>query len=358
MLTVSRTGKIILLPLLGLVILLVSCSAGTKKYIQPGRGAGIKSLQLGVGNAYDQLVNGKRVIAYKEAEKDGLKFKYVAVWLTPGWTGWVNRNMLLDISRDGYTPVLIYYTFGDDNSREYLERNNREKLKAWYKDIKENLVPLVKTGSEVLVVLEPEFNVINGKHETPVTEWDEWNEITGKAIDYLHEASPYCKVGLCPGDWGNYDLEKCMGRVAPKNDFIAFQEMRGASDPSADTSTREYRDVIGSALKFSEYLQKAFHRPLLLAYMALSSYKNGDPLGWEKETVEITKNVFDRQSELADLGVFGIMCFNYFDDPNHGTYFFGEAEKYFGLKSASGKPKKVLKIWQSNGRPKQTVKGE
>ncbi len=356
MLTVSRVRNM-LLPVLTLAILLSGCSAGSKYMPPRGKESG-KILQIGIGNAYDQEVNGKRVIAYKEAEKDGLRFKYVAVWLTPGWTGWVNRKMLLDISRDGYTPVLIYYTFGDDNSRQYLERNNREKLKAWYKDIKENLVPLVKTGSEVLVVLEPEFNVINGKHETPVTEWDEWNDIIGKAIDYLHGASPYCKVGLCPGDWGNYDLEKCMGRVASKNDFIAFQEMRGASDPSTDTSTKEYRDVIGSALKFSEYLRKAFHRPVLLAYMAFSSYKNGNPLGWENETVEITKNMFDRQSELADQGVFGILCFNYFDDPNHGTYFFGEAEKYFGLKSASGKPKKVLKIWQNNGVPRQTIKGE
>ncbi len=343
--------------MLGLAILLNGCSAATK-YAQPESKESAKFLQIGIGNAYDQEVNGKRVIAYKEAEKDGLKLKYVAVWLTPGWTGWVTRKMLLDITRDGYTPVLIYYTFGDDNSRQYLERNNRQKLKAWYKDIQDNLVPLVKIGSEVLVVLEPEFNVISPKGETPVTEWDEWNDIVGKAIDYLHEASPYCKVGLCPGDWGIYNLYKCMNRVAPKNDFLAFQEMRGASDPSADTSTREYRDVIGSALKFSTYLRKTFKRPLLLAYMALSSYKNGNPLGWENETVEITKNVFDRQAELAAQGVFGILCFNYFDDPNHGTYFFGEAEKYFGLKSASGKPKNVLKIWLANGASRQTVKGD
>ena len=299
-------------------------------------------LKIGIGDRFDQVIDGKNVIVYEEARKDGLRFKYFAIWLTPGWSAWVDKEMLIKLSRDGYTPVLIYYTFGDAISREYLERSDRKKLKEWYKDIKENLTPLLDINAETLVVLEPEFNNIPSSGETAVTEWEEWNEITGKAIDIIHKGAPYSKVGLCPGDWGTYNLSKCMNRVAQKSDFIAFQEMRAASDPSVDASTSEYKDVAGSAIKFSSYLKKTFNKPILWAYLAVSSYKNGNLLGWENEQAEIIKNIINRENELFEKGVFGFLYFAYYDDLSHGTEFFGEAEKYFGLKSPSGKPKKAF----------------
>lgn len=306
-------------------------------------------LKIGIGDRFDQVVNGKNVIVYEEAKKDGLKFKYVSIWLTPGWSAWVNKEMLQKIRKDGYTPVVIYYTFGDSISKEYLERNNRAKLNAWYKDLKENLVPLININSEVLVVLEPEFNNIPSSKETAVTEWEEWNEITGKAIDILRKGAPYCKVGLCPGDWGTYNLYKCMNKVAQKSDFIAFQEMRASSDPSVDSSTAEYQDVVGSALKFSSYLKKTFNKPVLWSYLAVSSYKNGNPLGWETEQAVIIKNIIKKEKELFENGVFGFFYFAYFDDPAHGTEFFGEAEKHFGLKASSGIPKKALYELKKHG---------
>jgi len=193
-----------------------------------------------------------------------------------------------------------------------------------------------------LVVLEPEFNNIPAGKETPLTEWEEWNEIAGKAVDILHKGAPFSKVGLCPGDWGMYNLEKCMSRVAAKSDFIAFQEMRASSDPSDDSTSEQYKNVVGSALKFSAYLKKTFNKPVLWAYLAASSYKNGDPLGWETEQAEMLKGINKKQKELVENGVFGFIYFAYYDDPSHGTEFFGEAEKYFGLKSSKGIPKKAL----------------
>ncbi|MEI7905713.1 MAG: hypothetical protein WCI43_09935 [Candidatus Firestonebacteria bacterium] len=305
-------------------------------------------LKLGIGDRFDQVINGKDLVVYEEARKDGLKFKYVAVWLVPGWPAWLTKETLLKISRDGYTPVIIYYTFGDSSSKEYLEKNGREKLNAWYKDLKENLAPLLDINAETLVVLEPEFNNLPPEGETCITEWAEWNGIVIKAIDILRKGAPLAKVGLCPGDWGVYNLEKCMSESARKSDFIAFQAMRASSDPSSDSSTAEYRDVAGSAVKFSAYLQKAFNKPVLWAYLALSSYKNGDPLGWETEQAGIISGIFKKEKELLEKGVFGFLYFSYYDDPSHGTYFFGEAEKYFGLRTSSGKPKKAWQVWKNN----------
>ena len=198
-------------------------------------GSAAQHFNVGLGDRYDQVIAGKRVVIYKQAEKDGLHFKYVALWLTPGWTEWVHKDTIRRIIRDGYTPLLIYYTFGDHSSREYLEANDRANLKAWYADIEKNLVPLVNVDAEVLVALEPEFNVVPPSG-TPLTAWGEWDAIAAKAVDLLHRGAPRVKVGFCPGDWGNYNLDACMRRTAAKSDFIAFPEMRAATDPTRRTA--------------------------------------------------------------------------------------------------------------------------
>ncbi|MFA6583572.1 MAG: hypothetical protein WCS77_04670 [Elusimicrobiaceae bacterium] len=306
-----------------------------------------RRLEFGIGDRFDQTVNGKELISYRQAEKDGLDFKYYALWLTPGWPKWITKKMIQQVIADGYTPVLAYYTFGDRGGRENLEADNRAAIKAWYKDIEVNLIPLLNVNAEVLVVLEPEFNIIPAGG-TSVTEWDEWNDIAGKAIDMIHKGAPRAKVGLCPGDWHNYNLEKCMARAAKKCDFIAFPEMRSASDATADTKSASYRDVADTALAFTEYLKKTFHKPILFAYLALSSYANGDPLGWQDVQAEIISEIFRREREFLDNGVFALLFFSYYDDPTHGTEFFGEAEKYFGLKDAQGNFKKAWNVWQKN----------
>ena len=73
----------------------------------------------------------------------------------------------------------------------------------------------------------------------------------------------------------------------------------------------------------------------------MSSYKSGNPLGWEVEQADIIKDIFKKEKELLENGVFGFLYFAYYDDPSHGTEFFGEAEKYFGLKTSLGIPKKA-----------------
>lgn len=307
-------------------------------------------MQYGIGDRYDQLVGGRRVVVYKEAEKDGLKFKYAALWLVPGWTHWLKKEMLVRIAEDGYTPLLLYYTFGDKSSKEYLEADEGARIKAWREDIEKNLAPLADIGSEVLIALEPEFNVVPGSG-TPITSWPEWNEIAAAAIDSIRAKAPLAKVGLCPGDWGNYNLYPSMHRAAKKSDFIAFPEMRASTDPSTDPRSPRYQDVGQAAVDFAAYLKRTFNKPLLFAYLALSSFEGGDPLGWESVQARMLEGVFDRERELAKHGVFGVAFFAYFDDPGHGTEFFGEAEKHFGLKDASGATKKAWRVWKERTSP-------
>ena len=306
-------------------------------------------MSTGIGDRYDQAVAGRRVVVHQQAAKDGLKFKYMALWLTPGWKEWVTKEQLLQIAKDGYTPLLVYYTFGDRSSREYLEADGGARLKAWHKDITENLGPLADIGSEVLIALEPEFNIIPASG-TPLSSWPGWFKEVGRAIDALHRAAPMAKVGLCPGNWGNRDLVPVMSGVAAQSDFIAFPEMRAASDPTVDAKSRGYLDVAGAAVEYSAYLKESFGKPLLIAYLALSSYADGNPRGWEREQARIIKGLFDREAELVQNGVFGLVYFAYFDDPGHGTEFFGEAERHFGLKDERGRPKKAWRVWKNRSR--------
>ena len=73
-----------------------------------------------------------------------------------------------------------------------------------------------------------------------------------------------------------------MHAVARKSDFIAFPEMRAATDPTQDAASIHYRDVVGAALDFTAYLKKTFGKPILFSYLALSSYAHSDPLGLER----------------------------------------------------------------------------
>ena len=302
-------------------------------------------LEVGLGDRYDQVVAGKRVVVYKAAEKDGLRFKYVALWLTPGWKDWVTKDLLKKIAADGHVPLLLYYTFGDRASKEYLSAAEGARLKVWRKDIEENLAPAVDIASEVLIALEPEFNVIPSSG-TPLTRWPEWDAEAAAAVDAIHKRAPLAKVGLCPGDWGNRDLAPALAEAVKKSDFIAFPEMRAATDPTRDTRSPAYRDAGAAAVDFSSYLKKAFGKPILFAYLTVSSYG-----GWDQTQAEIIDGVFAKEKQLLDNGVFAVSYFAYFDDPTHGVEFFGPAERSFGLKDANGRPKKAWRVWKKRTEP-------
>jgi len=302
-----------------------------------------RQLEIGIGDRYLSYQNGQRIIWYKQAERDGLRFRYFQMWLTKQWQdAWVGGQAALQrMADDGYTPVITYYYFGGSISKEAVEAD----LLDWYQDC-QRLHRLLDIDREILVLIEPEFNVAAPRGSTSIYNWSGWNEAVRGAIARIRGASSRIKVGLCPGDFGRFNLDKCMKDVAGDCDFLAFQELRGSSHPHS--SSQKYRDVASSAIDFAGYLQSRFRRPLLMC-VGISSYTDKDPLGWSAEQCVAISGILSRLDALQQRGVFGLIYFEYFDDPQHDYSFFGEAERHFGLKNGQGAPKPAWELWRRAG---------
>ena len=319
------------------LFLLCQCDYGQSSFPgQPDR------LGLGIGDRLSWLKGGEEVYWHEKTRQDGIKMDYIEIWLTRGWEeDWASQEDLMRVADEGLVPVIMHYYFAEDISREYVENH----LDDWYADL-ERLATQVNIGREVWIVLEPEFND-RPSSGTPITEWEGWNDAVIGAAEILKQGAPRSKVSVCPGDFNQFDLELCLSRAAVELDFLSFQELRASTYYEPSSPGRLH--VVDSAMRFSKYLRETFEKPVLLAYLGISTYKDGDPLGWEDEQAMVIKAMFDRSHELLANGVFGLVYFEYYDDPFHSG-FFGEAEKYFGLMDKDGEPKPAWHIWRENSR--------
>ncbi len=297
--------------------------------------------RVGLGDRLGWFRDGKLVRWYERAQADGLEFEFVEIWLTKGWDDtWVSGDELLRIIDRGFIPIIVHYYFGDSISVEYVE----EHLEEWYEDI-ERLASLIDIDREVWVVLEPEFNNYPSSGETPITEWEGWNDAVIGAVERIRERASETKISICAGDFQEENLKLCLDRASESLDFLSFQEMRA----SPFQSSPSYLQVTDSALRFSGYLKRTFNKPILLAYLAISTYSDGNPRGWEDEQASVIGEIMDGLPGLLANGVFGLVYFEYFDDPEH-TGFFGEAEKHFGLVDKDGEPKLGWYVWKEKTR--------
>lgn len=333
-----RVSKVVA-PVAGILtlFLLCQCDYGQARFpVEPDR------LTLGIGDRLSWRKGRQEVYWYEKAMQDGIKADYIEIWLTEGWDEeWAPKEELERVCDQGLIPIIMHYYFAEDISREYVE----DHLEEWYADL-ERLASLIDIDKEVWVVLEPEFND-EPSSGTRITEWEGWNDAVIGAVDIIREGAPNSKVSICPGDFGRQDLELCLERAADELDFLSFQEMR-ASTYSAPSSPGRLH-VVDSAIRFSKYLKETFEKPVLLAYLGISTYRDEDPLGWEDEQAMVVKAFFSRYDQLLANGVFGLVYFEYYDDPFH-TGFFGEAEKYFGLMDKDGEPKLAWHIWRENSQ--------
>ena len=159
--------------------------------------------------------------------------------------------------------------------------------------------------------------------------------------------APNLLVGICPGDFGSEDLEPAVGEVVEYSDFVAFQEMRAVTQPSETND--DYEDITERALGYADYLYTTFDKPVLLAYAAVSTHG-----GWEQIQADVVEHLFEARSELQKRGVFGILYFMLFDDPQHAGYF-EAAETDFGLVRSDGEPKAG---WHTFVKHLNEMKGE
>ncbi len=151
---------------------------------------------------------------------------------------------------------------------------------------------------------------------------------------------PTPRVEPCPGDSpGTPNLEPVLGRVADDLDFLAFQEMRARSDSGANATN--YLHVGEEAVDYARYLKRAFERPILLGYVAVSSHD-----GWEEPQRDALADLLARRHALREAGVWGVVYFQLFDDPEHEGYF-GAAERHFGLLTAKGRKKPAFETFRA-----------
>jgi hypothetical protein len=275
-------------------------------------------------------------LATHEIERLKLPVDMAQVWLPRGWDeSWIERKHLQELADRGITPVLMHYYFGDDISKEAVEADR----KGWYTSMW-RMAHMARIDAPVLVILEPEWNVEAPDGRTSITDWPWFADDLRAAVQMIKKEAPNVLVGTCPGDFaGTPGLESVLGRVAGDLDFLAFQEMRASTDVQA--GAEGYLDVSRAAVEYARYLKRAFNRPLLLAYVAVSSYG-----GWEARQKDVLKGLRARRDDLREAGVYGLLYFQLYDDPAHQGYF-GPAERSFGLLRSDGTPKPALEAFRA-----------
>jgi hypothetical protein len=327
----DRRTALALAAALALLAVLWPSGAGRSAWAgeSPGR------LRIGVGDRLSILREGKRIPTDVLAREFGQRVDYVQIWLTRDWKeDWIPRAKLEELSRRGVTPVIVHYFFGDDLSQERFETARD----AWYTSIW-RLAQQVNIDAPVMVILEPEWNQPALAGETSLTDWRGFADQLAAAARMIRRDAPHALVGTCPGNFpGPPDLERVLGPASKHLDFLAFQEMRAATGPNARKPG--YLDVGRSSSEFAAYLWRAFGKPILIGYVAVSS--GG---GWEEQQAQALESLAARRDALLRSGVFGVIYFQLFDDPQHQG-FFGSAEKHFGLVDGDGRRKPAWKAFR------------
>lgn len=304
-----------------------------REWLAPGA-----RIRLGVGDRLSLTRDGKKIPTDLVARDLGLAPDFVQIWLTRDWKeDWAPRAKLAALAARGVTPVIVHYFFGDDLSRERFEAARD----AWYTSLW-RLAQQIRIDAPVLVILEPEWNQPAPRGQTSLQDWSGFAEDLRAAAEMIRRDAPNALVGTCPGDFaGPPNLERVLGPASERLDFLAFQEMRAETDAAA--AEPGYLDVGSAATEFAAYLWRAFRKPLLLGYVAVSSGN-----GWEQKQAEALSSLAAQREALQRSGVFGAIYFQLVDDPRHRGYF-GSAEKHFGLVDNRGRTKPAWKAFRKLG---------
>lgn len=283
-----------------------------------------------------------------QGAKYGADINAIGMWVTRDYKDeWIDQQGLVEMARRGVRPVLIFYYFGDEISQEFVSAEY-DNYVEWLKRALADLAG----DYEALVVLEPEFNN-DPPSGTHVKEWKPFADLMIRAAAEVRHSLPRAKVGLCPGDYRAYDLWDILGEVSPYLDFLAFEELWGST--RRNWLGTDYEDVSGYALLYTTYLSVVYHKPVLLAYLGVSTYQGDADLSWHDVAWYVWTRMDVKLPQMTDAGLFGILAFALFDDPTH-TGYFGDAEVNWGLVTAEGEPKKVLRAFRKISRRIKSLK--
>jgi len=270
---------------------------------------------------------------------------YGMVWVG-AWnrgSGWNSVDYALDVmKKEGVTPVIQWYYWGDDISPSCVENGCNGKSKAEWYDMARKLASTLQTkfaGIPVLVTVENEFN--KGGIET--TQYaPTFDRYMKEHMDLLH-AVPGVQTVVGFGAWYTQAYSRFPLSIA-NADYLGFQTMRGST---RDTEAN-YRDAPEAILKTSQYLYTNFGKPTILYDLALSSYPEPE---WQRIQNETLAAVFARLADYRAVGLTAIVYRGLGDSPNMDlANYFGMAERHWGLRRADASEKPSLKTWVQSVR--------
>jgi len=258
-----------------------------------------------------------------------------AVWVTRDFQAdWFDHNDLAWLNSNGITPVLIFYYFGDEISQEEVLREYDAYVEWMHRAL-----AVLAGDYPAIVVLEPEFNnEIDG--ERNVKRWKPFSDLMIQSAAEVRHYMPKARVGVCPGDYRACDLWDGLSPTIPYMDFFAFQELWGST--RTNYLNDDYEDISDFALLYATYLSVVFQKPILLAYLGISTYEaHNDGNHWDKIQADVLRSFRLRLEHFLHVRLFGMLYFCLYDDPSPGGYF-GPAGVDWGLIDEKGKPKRAF----------------
>jgi predicted xylan-binding protein with Ca-dependent carbohydrate-binding module len=276
----------------------------------------------------------------------GARPDYGMVWVGT-WTmksGWSSTDALFDKARArGVTPVVQYYYWGNDISRNCLENgcwsgaSGVWKSRAGWAELGRQLGEHLRArmgGAPVVVVLETEFNKGDAGTYEPLDGY------LAERAYAIRGAYPSARVALGFGNWGSTGWGT-FDRAVWASDLTGLQGMRATTRNSESA----YLGLVDATLAGAKELQRRFGKPVFITDIAASTYPEPDYL-WRQATV--IGNFFARIGELKAAGVQGLVYRSYYDSPTATTAeYFGEAERHFGVAWSGGGAKPAWDKWKN-----------
>jgi hypothetical protein len=292
------------------------------------------------GVSYEQNCDYSRnILPINFLKKNLPNVNAISLWITRDWKEeWYPADQVNQYVKAGYIPIYIFYYFADDISPSFVKQHK----KRYFLTLQKFATYLRKVKGPKIVILNPEYNE-NGMEKSGA-----FDILQAQSIRYLKSQVKDIKVGVCPGDFGDYDKiwdPENWEEFAPSlkvsskyADFIAFQEMRAITR----NTPQQILNTPYRAWAFATYLHAKYHKPTFLAYLAISSYGKGGE--------EIQARVYQTFAQIlpameVGAGLVGINVMDFIDDPKH-TGYFNKAEVNWGIIESKGAKKPAFKYFK------------
>ena len=247
---------------------------------------------------------------------------WVGKWIkTSGWGSF--ESQLRTMRDSGVTPVIQWYYWGDDISPNCVKYGCEGRTKGEWDAMAKELATRAKNvmGTRTFyVVVEPEFQK-NG-----IEDWETFDGYLENQANLIKGAAPSAKIVTGFGHWGNWDL---FDRAVAASDMVGFQVLRGSTRDTKEkaVATADYM------ISLTKQLKARWGKSVMVYDLGISTYG-----GWESTQEQALKNVIAKRAALDEAGVKAIV-WRYVNDNSLSKGYFGEAEKYWGVKRTDGSKK-------------------